>query len=121
MARSSGREQAACTHSHRIEECTRRGIHKMGYYVDMPATKMKSKPGRRPRHRSALVRSKHIKLDQSKLDLLKTYFDVDTDQEAVEKAVELVSAEEEIVRVLASGRGLGGMEEVGESDAGDRP
>lgn len=58
---------------------------------------MKSRPRRRSRDRAARVRSKHI---------------VGTDQEDVDKAVELVSAEEDIIRVLASARGLRGMEEL---------
>jgi hypothetical protein len=49
---------------------------------------------------------KHLKLDQKKIEYAKRYFGVDTEQEAIDRALSLVMEEESIVKAL---KPLGGM------------
>ena len=37
--------------------------------------------------RSATIKNKHLKLDQKKIDFAKRYFNVDTEQEAIDRAL----------------------------------
>src|SRR2546428_260368 len=46
------------------------------------------------------VRHKHLKLDQGKIDFAKRYFGVDSEQEAIERALALLMDEERIARRL---------------------
>lgn len=52
------------------------------------------------------VRHKHLKLDQTKIDFAKRYFDVDSEQEAIDRALALLMDEERIVRRLKPLRGI---------------
>jgi len=52
-----------------------------------------------------LLKNKHLKLDQSKIDAAKKYFRVDSEQEAIDKALSLVLAEQNIVRKLKKLKG----------------
>ncbi len=52
------------------------------------------------------LKHKHLKLDQSKIDFAKRYFGVSSDQEAIDRALELLVEEERIVRGLRPLRGV---------------
>ncbi len=54
----------------------------------------------------ALWRHKHLKLDQRKIDFAKRYFGVDSEQEAIDKALSLLIEEQRIVRRLRPLKGL---------------
>jgi predicted nucleic acid-binding protein len=56
--------------------------------------------------RTTAVRHKHLKLDQGKIDFAKRYFGVDSEQEAIERALGLLMDEERIVRRLKPLRGI---------------
>jgi hypothetical protein len=47
-----------------------------------------------------LRKDKHLKLDQLKIDAAKKYFRVDSEQEAIERALSLILAEQRIVKGL---------------------
>jgi predicted CopG family antitoxin len=49
---------------------------------------------------AANVRHKHLKLDQRKIEFAKRYFGVDSEQEAIERALSLLMDEEHIVKSL---------------------
>ena len=55
---------------------------------------------------------KHLKLDQGKIDRAKRVLAAKTEQETLERALDMVIAEGRIVRVLRRGRLSGGFEEV---------
>jgi hypothetical protein len=46
------------------------------------------------------MRHKHLKLDQRKIDFAKRYFGVDSEQEAIDRALALLMEEEQIVAGL---------------------
>ena len=48
--------------------------------------------------RTTAVRHKHLKLDQGKIDFAKRYFGVDSEQEAIERALALLVDDERIRR-----------------------
>ena len=50
--------------------------------------------------RTTAVRHKHLKLDQGKIDFAKRYFGVDSEQEAIERALALLMEEERVRRRL---------------------
>jgi len=52
-----------------------------------------------------LLRHKHLRLDQSKIDAAKKYFRVDSEQEAIDRALSLVLAEQKIVKRLKNLKG----------------
>ena len=52
-----------------------------------------------------LLRNKHLKLDQSKIDAAKKYFRVDSEQEAIDRALSLVLTEQRIVKRLKKLKG----------------
>ncbi len=54
----------------------------------------------------ALWRHKHLKLDQRKIDFAKRYFGVDSEREAIDKALSLLIEEQKIVRRLRPLKGL---------------
>jgi hypothetical protein len=58
------------------------------------------------------VRHKHLKLDQRKIDRARRMLGTKTEQETLERALDMVLAEERIVRVLRRGRAVGGFEDV---------
>jgi len=55
---------------------------------------------------------KHLKLDQAKIDKARRLLGVRTEQETVERALELVVAEEPILRAHRRVKGVGGVVEV---------
>ena len=55
---------------------------------------------------SATLRHKHLKLDQRKIDFAKRYFGVDTEQEAIDRALSLLMEEEHIIRAMKPLAGL---------------
>jgi len=58
------------------------------------------------------IRHKHLKLDQRKIDQARRMLGARTEQETVDRALDMVLAEARIVRVLRRGRGIGGFEDV---------
>jgi hypothetical protein len=58
------------------------------------------------------IRDKHVKLDQRKLDQARRILGARTEQETVDRALDMVLAEARIVRVLRRGKGIGGFEDV---------
>ena len=60
-------------------------------------------------------RHKHLKLDQRKIDFAKKYFGVDSEREAIDRALTLLMEEEEIVDALAR------LEGILEGDTGGWP
>jgi len=49
---------------------------------------------------TASVRHKHLKLDQRKIDFAKRYFGVDSEQEAIDRALSVLMEEERIVKAM---------------------
>lgn len=58
------------------------------------------------------LRHKHFRLDQAKLDRLRTALRARSETEALEQAADLVLAEEEIKRVLRRIKGRGRLKQV---------
>jgi hypothetical protein len=46
------------------------------------------------------MRHKHLKLDQKKIDFAKRYFGVDSEQEAIDRALSLLIEEKEILAAM---------------------
>jgi hypothetical protein len=59
-----------------------------------------------------MTRHKHLKLDQTKIDRAKKLLGVKTEQEAIERALDMVLAEEAIVRTHRQVKGIGGFEDA---------
>ncbi len=59
-----------------------------------------------------VTRHKHLKLDQAKIDKAKRALRARTEQETLERALDMVLAEDRIVRVLRRGRAVGGFEDA---------
>ena len=57
-----------------------------------------------------VIRHKHLKLDQRTIDQARRALGAKTEQETLERALDLVLAEDRIVRLLRHGRGVGGFE-----------
>jgi hypothetical protein len=55
------------------------------------------------------VRHKHLKLDQSKIDRAKRLFGVKTEQETIDRALDLAISEEAILRAHRKVRNVGGV------------
>jgi len=53
-----------------------------------------------------VIRHKHLKLDQKKIDMAKRYFGVESEQEAIDKALSLLVEEEEIIRGMKPLKGF---------------
>ncbi len=58
------------------------------------------------------VRHKHVRVDQEKLNRVKSILGATTETEAIEKALDLVLAEDEIVKVHRRIEGKGRIERV---------
>jgi hypothetical protein len=58
------------------------------------------------------IRHKHLKLDQRKIDKARRVLAARTEQETLDRALDMVLAEDRIVRVLRRGRAIGGFEDV---------
>ncbi len=58
------------------------------------------------------LKHKHLKLHQGKIDRARRILDVKTEQETVERALDIVLAEERIVRAHRRVRGVGGFRDV---------
>lgn len=58
------------------------------------------------------LRHKHLKLDQGKIDRARRVLGARTEQETLDRALDMVLAEDRIVRVLRRGRAIGGFEDV---------
>lgn len=50
--------------------------------------------------RAPIVRHKHLKLDQRKIDFAKRYFGVASEQEAIDRALSLLMEEQQILAAL---------------------
>jgi hypothetical protein len=50
--------------------------------------------------RATAIKHKHLKLDQKKIDFAKRYFGVDSEQEAIDRALSLLIEEEEILAAM---------------------
>jgi hypothetical protein len=55
------------------------------------------------------VRHKHLKLDQSKIDRAKRLFGVKTEQETIDRALDLAISEVAILRAHRKVRNVGGV------------
>lgn len=53
-----------------------------------------------------VLKHKHLKLDQRKIDFARRYFGVKSEQEAVDRALSLLMEEEEIVEGMKPLRGV---------------
>lgn len=58
------------------------------------------------------IRHKHLKLDQTKIDTARRLLGLSTEQETVETALDLVIAEEPILRAHRKVRGVGSVVDV---------
>ncbi len=58
------------------------------------------------------LRHKHLKLDQGKIDKARRVLGAQTEQETLDRALDMVLAEDRIVRVLRRGRAIGGFKDV---------
>ncbi|HKY41088.1 MAG TPA: hypothetical protein VJN18_34380 [Polyangiaceae bacterium] len=58
------------------------------------------------------IRHKHLKLEQSKLDRAKRLLGVKTEQETVERALDVLLGEEPILRAHRRFKGVGGFVDV---------
>ncbi|MCC6764935.1 MAG: hypothetical protein IT293_09755 [Deltaproteobacteria bacterium] len=58
------------------------------------------------------IRHKHLKLDQRKIDQARRALGTKTEQETLERALDMVLAEERLIRVLKRGRNVGGFDDV---------
>ena len=55
--------------------------------------------------RPTSMKHKHLKLDQKKIDFAKRYFGVESEQEAIDKALSLIMDERQIVRTMKTLKG----------------
>ena len=55
--------------------------------------------------RNRAMKHKHLKLDQKKIDFAKRYFGVDSEQEAIDRALSLLIEEKEILAAMKPLRG----------------
>jgi hypothetical protein len=58
------------------------------------------------------VRHKHLKLDQAKIDKARRLFGVKTEQETVERALDMVIAEAPILRAHRKIKSAGGLSDI---------
>ena len=59
-----------------------------------------------------MTKHKHLKLDQSKIDRAKKLLGVKTEQETIERALDLVLGEEPILRVHRRLKSVGGFDPI---------
>lgn len=70
--------------------------------------------GRKPKSRPPTVRRKNLRLDQTKLDLLRRSLGVSTDQEVVERVIDEAVADRELIEAtLALGGAFPDIADVG--------
>ena len=55
---------------------------------------------------STAMKYKHLKLDQKKINFAKRYFGVNTEQEAIDRALSLLMEEEQIVTAMKPLKGV---------------
>ena len=55
--------------------------------------------------RNPAMKHKHLRLDQKKIDFAKRYFGVDSEQEAIDRALSLLIEEKEILAAMKPLRG----------------
>jgi predicted CopG family antitoxin len=53
-----------------------------------------------------MMKRKHLRLDQKKIDFAKRYFGVESEQEAIDKVLSLIMDEERIVRTMKPLKGV---------------
>lgn len=58
------------------------------------------------------IRHKHLKLEQRKIDRAKRLLNAKTEQEAVERALDVLLGEEPILKAHRKVRGIGGFDDV---------
>jgi hypothetical protein len=58
------------------------------------------------------VRHKHLKLDQTKIDRARRLLGAKTEQETIERALDLALAEEPILRAHRKVKGRGGISDI---------
>ncbi len=58
------------------------------------------------------IRHKHLKLDQRKIDKARRALGTKTEQETLERALDMVLAEERLTRALKRGKSVGGFDDV---------
>jgi hypothetical protein len=59
-----------------------------------------------------MTRHKHLKLDQAKIDCAKKLLGAKTEQETIERALDLVLGEERILKAHRRVRAVGGFDEA---------
>jgi hypothetical protein len=59
-----------------------------------------------------MLKHKHLKLDQAKIDRAKKLLGVTTEQETIERALDLVLSEEPILKVHRRLKSVGGFEDA---------
>jgi hypothetical protein len=59
-----------------------------------------------------MIRHKHLKLDQTKIDRARKLLGTKTEQETIDRALDLVLSEEAIVKTHRRLKGVGGFEDV---------
>ena len=52
------------------------------------------------------LKNKHLKLDQKKIDFAKRYFGVETEREAIDRALSMLMEEEQIVKAMKPLKGV---------------
>jgi len=62
--------------------------------------------------KSRILKHKHLKLDQAKIDRARKLLGARTEQETIDRALDLLISEEAIVRVHRKVRGVGGFEDA---------
>jgi len=65
-----------------------------------------------PSHVNMALRHKHLKLDQMKIDRARRLVGAKTEQETLDRALDLLLAEERILRVHRRVKGTGGFTDV---------
>jgi len=58
------------------------------------------------------LRHKHLKLNQRKIDQARRALGTKTEQDTLDRALDMILAEERIVRTLRRGKAIGGFEDV---------
>ncbi len=56
--------------------------------------------------RAAALKHKHLKLDQRKIDFAKRYFGVESEREAIDRALSLLMEEQQIVKAMKPLKGV---------------
>ncbi len=56
--------------------------------------------------RATALKHKHLKLDQCKIDFAKRYFGVDSEQEAIDRALSLLMEEQQLIKALKPLKGI---------------